>query len=126
MNKKCLGIWMDHSSAHLMEIINAEITSQIIDAKHSQNGKGDTMHTAEKSMNNRSQHEGLAYYKSIAEVIKPFQEVLIFGPTDAKNELVNLMKSDHHFDKINITTRSAEKMSENQQQAFVKEYFLNL
>ena len=35
----------------------------------------------------------------------------------------NILKADHHFDKINIETRQVDKMTENQQHAFVKEYF---
>lgn len=52
-----------------------------------------------------------------------YEEVLLFGPTEAKNELLNLLQADHHFDKINIEIRQANKMTENQQHAFVKEYF---
>ena len=74
-------------------------------------------------MHNKEQHEQLAYYKAIAAVIKNYEEVLLFGPTDAKTELFNLLKADHHFDKINIETKHADKMTENQQHAFVKEYF---
>ena len=48
---------------------------------------------------------------------------MLFGPTDAKTELFNLLKADHHFDKINIETKHADKMTENQQHAFVREYF---
>ncbi len=36
---------------------------------------------------------------------------------------LNVLKADHHFDKINIETRQTDKMTENQQHAFVKEYF---
>ena len=48
---------------------------------------------------------------------------MLFGPTNAKTELLNLLKADHHFDKINIETKQADKMTENQQHAFVREYF---
>jgi len=31
-----------------------------------------------------------------------YQEVVLFGPTDAKNELSNMVKTDHLFDEIKI------------------------
>ncbi len=47
----------------------------------------------------------------------------LFGPTNAKTELVNILKSDHHFDKVKIDVKPADKMTVNQQEEFVKEYF---
>ena len=32
-------------------------------------------------------------------------------------------KDNHHFDKIKIGVKPADKMTENQQHAFVREYF---
>lgn len=123
MKTKQIGIWMDHASAHLMSITSDEMETKIIDSKFTHEEKEETLHKGEKAMHHKEEHEQLAYYKAIAEEIKQYEEVLLFGPTDAKTELVNLLKADHHFDKIDIETRQADKMTENQQHAFVKEYF---
>ena len=58
------------------------------------------------------------------DAIKNYDEVLIFGPTHAKEELVNLLKADRHFENIKIDVKHADKMTENQQHAFVKDYFI--
>ncbi|MBC8157073.1 hypothetical protein H7X64_02785 [Armatimonadetes bacterium] len=47
----------------------------------------------------------------------------LFGPTDAKLELCNLLKGDLAFSKVKIETKSSERMSENQELAFVKAHF---
>ena len=52
-----------------------------------------------------------------------FDEVVLFGPTNAKAELLNVLKADHRFENIKIEVQQADKMSDKQQQAFVKEYF---
>ena len=52
-----------------------------------------------------------------------FEEVILFGPTEARNELLNLLKENHLFDKIKIAVKPADKMSEIQRNSFVKEYF---
>jgi len=49
--------------------------------------------------------------------------VLLFGPTTAKNELANLLKDDHLFEKIKVEVRQADRMTENQEHAFVKDHF---
>jgi len=49
--------------------------------------------------------------------------VFLFGPTDAKVELFNILEADHRFAKIKIEVKHADKMTENQQHAFVKKFF---
>jgi hypothetical protein len=78
----------------------------------------------EKAMHHKEQHEELAYYQEIGTAIKDCTEVLLCGPTEAKTELLDILRADHHFDKIKIEVVPADKMTENQQHAFVKEYFL--
>jgi hypothetical protein len=41
----------------------------------------------------------------------------------AKTELLNLLKADHLFEKIKIETKDADKMTQNEQHAFVREHF---
>ncbi|MDZ7647490.1 MAG: hypothetical protein U5K54_10065 [Cytophagales bacterium] len=48
---------------------------------------------------------------------------MIFGPTNAKTELFNVLNSDGQYSKIKINVLAAHKMTENQRNAFVKEYF---
>lgn len=123
MKTKQIGIWMDHANANLMELTSGNMETKTINSTFTHQEKENTLHKGEKALHHKEQHEQLAYYKEIASVIKDYEEVLLFGPTNAKTELLNLLKADRHFDKINIETRQVDKMSENQQHAFVKEYF---
>lgn len=52
-----------------------------------------------------------------------YDNVLLFGPTNAKDELNNYLNKDLHFKNIQITVESADKMTDNQKGAFVKAYF---
>ena len=124
MKTKQIGIWMDHATAHLMVLTSGAMETKIIESTFTHEEKEQTLHKGQKAMHHKEQHEELAYYKAIAAEIRQYEEVLIFGPTDAKAELLNLLKADHHFDKIDIETRQADKMTENQQHAFVKDYFI--
>ena len=81
------------------------------------------MEKSEQLMHNKEQHEQLAYYKVLEEIILSYTNVILFGPTDAKIELYNLVKKNRQFDEIKIATLPADKMTENQQHAFVKDYF---
>jgi nitrogenase subunit NifH len=120
---KSLGIWMDHASAHLMEFTIDPIETKIIKSAFTHEEKSDSLDNSEQVMHNKEQQQQSAYYKRLGESIIDYDEVLLFGPTDAKVELLNVLKADHHFDKIKIEVKQADKMTENQQHAFVREHF---
>ncbi|WP_400261503.1 hypothetical protein ACFX5U_16665 [Sphingobacterium sp. SG20118] len=124
MTKKTkIGIWMDHSVANLMEYTGNPIVTKIIECNFTHQDKEETLKRSESTMHNKEQGELSDYYKEIAEIIKQYDEVLIFGPTEAKNELYNTLKGDHQYSDIKIEIRAADKMTDNQQHAFVREYF---
>jgi stalled ribosome rescue protein Dom34 len=124
MNKgKKLGIWMDHSSAHLTELSNNPMVTKIIVSKFTHEDKEHSLDKGEGMMHKKEQHKHAEYYKEIGETIKNYDEVVLFGPTDAKSELFNILRSDHLFAKIKIEIKQTDKMSEYQQHEFVKDHF---
>lgn len=120
-----LGIWMDHASAHLMEFTTDPIETKTVTSKFTHEEKEESLNKSENLMHNKEQHQQAEYYKQLGETIKNFGEVILFGPTDAKVELFNILKKDHLFSNIKIELKQTDKMTENQQHDFVKEYFSN-
>jgi len=119
---KKLGIWMDHSNAHLMEFTDP-IKTTILSSDFTHQDKENTLGRSENQMHNKEQHLNLEYYKKLGEIIRKYEEVVLFGPTSAKVELYNMLQADHLFSKVKIEVQQADKMTENQQHAFVKNYF---
>ena len=124
----CLGVWMDHSYAYLMELkANVIVTNCIVcetmlqDHEKSLNeGQNyvDFNDTYKKEKQERSD-----YYRKISDIISNYNDVILFGPTDAKSELLSLLEADHLFGDIKIEKKDANKMTENEMHALVKEYF---
>ena len=120
---KQLSIWMDYSNALLMELYNHMIISKRIAVKPPENDdeKGNEqnlpIHTKEKI-----RHQ-LDYFKEISEVVINYQEVLLFGPTDAKSELLDHMKKDRHFKNIIFQLVDTNKMKEDKIHDFVIQHF---
>ena len=121
--KKKLGIWMDHASAHLIKFSNDETTVKAVSSKFSHREKEHSLGKNENLSHNKEQHEQADYYKKLGDVIREYDDVILFGPTEAKTELLNTLRADHRFEKIKIETKSADKMNEQQQEAFVTDYF---
>jgi stalled ribosome rescue protein Dom34 len=120
---KQLGIWMDHSIAHLMELTNDTIVTNSVASKPKIQEEEQKLYKAESHVLNKEQNIRSAYFKKLSDVIKDYEEVILFGPTEAKNELLNLLKENRQFDKIKIDVKPADKMTEIQRNVFVKTYF---
>ena len=114
---------MDHASAHIMPFTTEISTTQTVTSKFTHFEKEHTLSHGESQMHNKEQHMQSDYYKKIGEIIKGYDEVLLFGPTDAKVELLNVLKENHQFDDIKMTVEQTDKMTENQEHAFVKKHF---
>ena len=120
--KKIIGVWMDHTTANLMEPINNLFIACTIKSDFSHQEKN-SISKNESLMHNKEQNQQSGYYKKITEAIKSYDEIMLFGPTTAKDELANLLKADRHFEYKKIDIKHADKMTENQQEAFVKSHF---
>src|SRR5664279_5363817 len=122
-SEKKLAIWMDHASAHILEYPGDEGIQKTIHSDFTQNEKKETLEKSEHSMHNKEQHQLSGYYKEIGKVIASYDFVLLFGPTQAKSELLNFLRADHRFDQIKIVIKTADKMDVHEQQKFVMKYF---
>jgi nitrogenase subunit NifH len=122
-NKKKLGIWMDHSEAHLIEFKKESSPLIIISTTFNHEDMEAALNRSEQLMHNKRQQQQAFYYQKIGNAIIAYEEVLIFGPTNAKTELLNVLESDLRFKKIKIEVQSADKMTDNQKNAFVKKHF---
>jgi len=122
--KKILGIWMDHSIAHLTELSDGAFVTKAIGSKPGlQTDAADLQYKDDSHLLSKEQGQLAAYYRKLSDASLGFEEVILFGPTEAKNELANIMKENHLFEKINIVIKPADKMTESEQHDFLKAFF---
>ena len=122
-NTKQMGIWMDHSIAHIVKLRNGKIITLTIDSQPEALEDDQKIYKDESHSLNKEKRLLLAYFKKLGDIVLDNEEVILFGPTEAKSELLNFFKEDHLFDKIKIDVRSADKMAEIQRNKFVIDYF---
>jgi len=125
MKTNKLGIWMDHASANLIEFKPEPMITDTISSKFTHTEKEQSLNKSENLMHHKEQHQQSEYYKELATIIRNYSEVVLFGPTDAKVELYNLIKKDHLFKDIKIEIKQTDKMTDKEQHSFVKEHFSN-
>ena len=115
---------MTHSEAHIIEIVNENINISTIESEFTHQDKLDSLTKSESLMHNKEQHEQAKYYKNLSKVILNCDQVLLFGPTDAKEELFNLISDDHHFNKVQVELKQTDKLTKNQQEVYVNDFFM--
>lgn len=98
---------MDHASAHFMEF-TSNIKTNVFSNTFDHQEKVETLSRSERKMHNKEQQEQNAFYEDIIDYLKPYSEVLVFGPTDAKLELLNLIKANLAFSNLKITANGCQ------------------
>ena len=117
--KQYAGVWMDHHNALFITRDNGEFALQeekiVAGEYHGDKGEHAYMN-AEKTDNRK-------YFKTIANHLLKFDEIFIFGPGKSQEEFLNFLHEDQHFKNKKITLGSAEKLTNPQTIAKVKDFF---
>ena len=134
--KKQTGIWLDSKEANFIELVDGDLVNFRKIESGNQRGKvkggaagggrrgGTAAGVSEKTLANRHRNEEREYYESILENMRDADEVVIFGPGEAKDQLLNAIKAHPSaFNSDLMAVLTADKMTENQKVAYVKTFF---
>lgn len=114
---------MDHAHANIIECFNRDVEIRVLKNNFTHESKHQSLQKGELHMHHKEQQQQAEYYAALAEVIKQYKDVVLFGATDAKVELFNIIKSDPSCVEINLDVFQSDNMTENQKVAFVREHF---
>jgi hypothetical protein len=133
-----VGVWMDHHQAHFIyqkskgeyEMESMESSYNLHPCIEGEEADGSSFGKNRDSNGEYKKHtiehgQLHDYYKKLATVLENYDEILLFGPTTAKEELFNILFADKAFKGIRITIENSDKMTANQMMAFTKKYFEN-
>jgi stalled ribosome rescue protein Dom34 len=120
---KQLAVFMDDANALFMELYNHMIVSRNIVFKSKENEEYIQYNYSMPLFGSDKDHRQLAYYNEISSIIRNYQQVVLFGPTETKNEVYEHLKADKHFDKIKIDIVYTKEMTDFQIHEFVLDYY---
>ena len=123
-NPKKIAVYLDHYQAILFNFGITAIEFKSIDSDFNFQDLKEIKQKGESHLHNKEQQLQHKYYENIGDAILDFNEVLLFGPTDAKTELFNVLMENSKFGKIKIVVKASDKLTENQQLEFVNKYFM--
>lgn len=120
---KKLAIYLDHSEAKLFDFDTNAIEFKTIKSNFDNQDKMAILQKGEGHLHNKEQHLRQKYFENLGKEILNFDQVLLFGSTDAKRELFNYLIKNKRDTKIKIWVENSDKLTDNQQLAFIKNYF---
>ena len=121
-NKK-IAIYMDHFMANIIEYTNSAEAIKTIKSEFNRSEKREILQKGESQMQNKEQDMQLEFYSKLREELLSYDSVLLFGSTNAKTELLNILQADAKFLNVEFTLKNTDKLTENQQIAFVNDCF---
>lgn len=119
--KKFAGIWLD--SAKAMIITQDEKESGTYHIQETVKGREKQSGGSEHTMNNARQSEDLKYFKSVAALLLPYDEIFIFGPGQSQEQLQHHLQQQGQFTNKKMTVDSSGQLTDNQAIATVRDFF---
>jgi hypothetical protein len=135
---KQIGVWMNHSQAHFfgykaesaffIETIESPYES-IVRVEGEGNDKTRFSPNTERGSNNEKRKHNIVqneldeYFKILEGKLESYQEILLFGPGTAKEELFNRLSENKVFKAKDIAVKSSDKLTENQMLSYVLDFF---
>ena len=135
---KKIGVFMDHTKAVLIRYENGaagflETVLSEYGGKDRYEGEGsdetrftsDPYHMSNNEFKkHRIEENDLHdYYKRLASYLEGYDELLLFGPGEAKKQFKNFVEQQHAFKNKMMHVASSDKLTDNQLLEFVREYF---
>jgi hypothetical protein len=131
--EKYAGVWVDHKKAFIVTISGGNVSVKKLDSDvephfrlsggyRTANPSGAST-VSERKPEERHKHQLKYYYQKIIQNIKEAKEIMIFGPGEAKGELGKAVKEEKELAGRIRDIEPADKMTENQIIARVREFF---
>lgn len=117
--KQHAGVWLDNQ--HAVIISNGE--EEVYNILHKVKIAGHQGGGSEHSMNNSKQTESLKYFKALSTLLMPYNDILLFGPGQSQEQFHRHLKDDVQFNSKQINIDSADRLTDPQMIAKVKDFF---
>lgn len=118
-DKKPVGIWMDHSQAIVIDSEKGSFEIAFKVKAHNHSHSGGSEHTR-----NQAGHAAtVKFYHELADSIQKYDEILLFGPGKAQEEMFNYLIHNKQFSGKKVHIDSADHLTDNQMVAKVRTFY---
>ena len=123
--KKTAGLWIDHEKAVIVLLAGSDAETKLVTAGTEMPQRQSGAATQVDDIRQRESKEELSdYFDDVIFCIRAAEEILIFGPGEAKDELRKRLEKDHLGRRI-VGVEASDQMTDLQTVAKVRKHFLN-
>jgi stalled ribosome rescue protein Dom34 len=115
--------WIDRSIARLMKLTNSPVYSDTSDLQPDPENKKHNTDKNEDLMQEWERDQLKGYFERLRKAIDNYEEYILHGPSDVKNELINLIRGNYHIENIKIEVKPSDKKTRIHQHVFEKELY---
>jgi len=134
--KDYVGIWVDHKKVFIVSIAGDQVTInnmvsnvdghlRLSGGSRTSTPYGPQEGPSEGRREERRRQKLRQYYKKIIRIISDAEKIFIFGPGEAKTELMKEMKKSKDLSSRIVGTETTDKMTERQIKAKVRKFFIS-
>lgn len=120
--KQCAGVWLDNQQATIISRASASSIEDYSIREKVQASKAPAG-GSEHSMSNAKRTEQLKYFKTLSNLLLPFDEILLFGPGQSQEQFQHHLEDDIAFKNKRITNHPSDQLTDPQRIAKVREFF---
>ncbi|MGL5113438.1 MAG: hypothetical protein ACRC6O_12465 [Flavobacterium sp.] len=120
---KNIAIYMDHFTANVISYTNTARVTKHIKSGFSHFEKEKILQKGESHWHHKEQDWQNEFYRNLRHELLEYNHIVLFGATLAKTELSTILREDKKFANTTIVTKNTDKITKNQQIAFVNNYF---
>lgn len=135
--KRQIGIWLNASKAVMVDLTDGAETVRTFESEvesrnrfpgegRNYSGTGAKPTNPDQRMANRKKHQLNHFFEDIKSSIGDSKFIYLLGPSNTKKMLEKELKKHHTFDAARIDLENADKLTQNQLVAKVKEHFNNI
>lgn len=124
------GLWIDHKNAYIIWLHENQIQvipSNLKPRVHSGGTRIGGMYNqgldSELGHNDRFEHQLHEFYEKVIETVREADHLFVMGPGEAKNEFQKALQKHKDMRGRLIKSEPANKMTEKQMAARVREFF---
>jgi len=123
--QKGVGLWIDHRKAVIVRVTDKGEETNLIRSdmeKHVRYSGAAQEDSAEDQRDTRFTGHLNKYYDHVISRIRDAESILIFGPGEAKGELIKRLEKESLSDRV-VDSETVDKMTDRQIAARVRRHF---
>lgn len=121
-NANYIGIYLNHFTAQIIDYSEMARVVTVIRLDFNTDDEDKVLRGENHLFDKRNELHN-EFYSELSHALLQCDQLIIFGPTTAKNELFNRLSNDNRFTNLEITIKNTDELTSEEQLEFINNCF---